>query len=198
MSNWFYSRAGSRLGPYTDVEMRNLARSGQILADTLCWRREFGADWKPFSQTELSTPSYIDSNQPPPLPVALVSNEYAWLYAAIPLIGAVIERIVVQNSGIADIPVAAYWIAYPIAYGMLAALDSRTIARAGHAKVPNPWWFLLAPAYLLGPSARARAPADLLMGLGLGLHSGRCHQRARPAAGLPEPVLGHWPPTMRQ
>jgi hypothetical protein len=63
----------------------------------------------------------------------------------------IIEEVIVQSSAKPDESAIYLWLPYLIAYGVLAWLDSRMIARSGNlprGKVLNAWWFLLAPVYL--------------------------------------------------
>ncbi len=149
VTDWFYAHNGVRSGPFPADEMRRLAQVGTITDDTLCWCNKFGTEWKPCSQTELYISPSVDQALPPPLPVTQIRNVYAWIYAFVPLIGAVIEEAFAQNG--AAFGPTYLWIPYVISYGVLAGLDSRMIARSGNlpkGRLPNVWWFILAPVYL--------------------------------------------------
>jgi len=153
-------------GPFPADEMRRLALVGDISDDTLCWCSQFGDEWKPFSETELYVRPPTDPTLPPPLPADQISNRYAWIYAFVPLVGAPIQEAVTQNSTEPDAIYPWLWFPYVIAYGVLAGLDSRMIARSGnHPKgnLPNAWWFLFAHVTL--NSARR------IFGLGLSVSS---------------------------
>jgi hypothetical protein len=58
--SWYYDAGGSQSGPHSNGEMAQLARSGRLRADTLCWTADFGDTWRPISQTAFSS-------GPPPL-----------------------------------------------------------------------------------------------------------------------------------
>ena len=64
---WFYESSGERRGPVTAMELLDLHRRGEILADSLVWRDGF-ADWIPFASSGLA-PSSPASAGPPPMPM---------------------------------------------------------------------------------------------------------------------------------
>jgi hypothetical protein len=73
----------------------------------------------------------------------------AYLFAIIPLLGAIVEAFVSGNSTNSDKFGAFHFIwAYFVAYAVVAWMDSKVIRRSGHHAIPPTRWFWLAPAYL--------------------------------------------------
>jgi len=149
VSDWYYSSGAERSGPVAEEEMQRLAQTGAIRADTLCWRSEFGSEWRPFAKTDLFTAPAIDASMPPPLPPSHISNVYAWLFAFVPLVGAIVET-ALDQAGV-NVPPPAMLLSYAVAYLVLVSLDSAAIKRSGNPDVnhaPSALWFLIAPVYL--------------------------------------------------
>ena len=46
---WYYANGNERLGPISDADMAELARSGKISPETLVWRQGF-TDWQPWGE----------------------------------------------------------------------------------------------------------------------------------------------------
>lgn len=148
MAEWYYTALGACVGPKTEEEMRRLIEVGKVPPTALCWTAEFGLNWKSVSETNLAQPVGPESG-PPALPPRAVNNLYAWLFAAVPLIGAIIDIVVVQNSRDPNRvhPMLFVWV-YLIAYAVFAGLDTDAIRRSGNRAPPRLLWFILAPAYL--------------------------------------------------
>lgn len=47
--SWFYSKNGTQLGPVSEQELSDKARSGEVSASDLVWK-EGMSDWKPLAQ----------------------------------------------------------------------------------------------------------------------------------------------------
>ncbi|PWU08374.1 MAG: RDD family protein [Verrucomicrobia bacterium] len=54
--NWYYVKAGQQAGPVEEAQLDELARSGQILSETLVWSE--GMDnWKPYGEVRSPAPT---------------------------------------------------------------------------------------------------------------------------------------------
>ena len=66
MSEWYYSKGGGRLGPYSDDDMRRFAAAGEFDADSLFWNPTFGQTWKRLTETPfVSAPGTSTTPKPP-------------------------------------------------------------------------------------------------------------------------------------
>ena len=53
---WYYAVNGTQAGPVDADTMRRKRAAGEIADETFCWEPSFGADWRPFRDTELAAP----------------------------------------------------------------------------------------------------------------------------------------------
>jgi len=148
MADWYYAAHGARVGPKSEDEMRRLVEGGIVPSTALCWTSEFGSDWKSISETNLDQSARTESG-PPALPPQAVNNVYAWLFAAVPLIGAIIELVglrYVRDANLINAP-SFFWV-YWIAYAVFAGLDTNAIRGSGNRAPASLVWCLLPPVYL--------------------------------------------------
>ncbi|KAA6167178.1 DUF4339 domain-containing protein [Pseudomonas veronii] len=139
---WFYDDGGSRVGPFTESDIKELLKVSKIRHGTLVWRT--GMDtWAPIETTELKAEVTI---LPPPLNKDSISNHWAWLLALSPLLGFVDLGI---NTSVGVIIGLVVVIA-------LCGLDSRKFHQAGH-NPPSIWWCFIPPVYLYIRSSRLKA-----------------------------------------
>lgn len=77
MSEWYYENKGERVGPVSADDVKNLHLNGVLQSASLVWTKEFGATWKPLSETgliELAPAGQVEAEPaaqpegPPPLP----------------------------------------------------------------------------------------------------------------------------------
>jgi hypothetical protein len=135
MTEWFYSRKGTRSGPHEAADMTKFAAEDLVDDDTLCWTTGYGTEWKPFSQTELHIALPSNPNEPPPLPPGQINNFYAYMFAVVPLIGSIVEVAVAQSRGLEETPTPSIFLLYGFAYLVLASLGMRAINRSGNEPV---------------------------------------------------------------
>lgn len=114
--------------------MRRTNEVKGLAPTALCWTQEFGPNWKPISETNLP---WTESG-PPPLPPHAVDNRYAWLFAAVPLMGAIAEVAVLELSWDPNkVRAPHYFWAYYVAYSIFIILDHRQIRRSGNSPPPQ-------------------------------------------------------------
>ena len=129
VSEWFYEKNGQRLGPYSAEAMQDYYNCGELNLDTLVWRDSSGAKWRPLSSTDLVQ---IGVSEPPPLPPSSIHSVYAWLFALVPIFGAIIVRLLESNVGAIDFTVLI--LSYSVAYVIFAVFDERQIRNSGRRK----------------------------------------------------------------
>lgn len=137
--NWYYAEKGEKVGPLNLGELKNLIEIGKVEKETTVWDGE--GDWKPAYKTALSEFLKGPANVPPPLAGADVYNGYVWTVAAIPVIGSILELMLIGILG------GAATFLYLIPNVVLCILDEKKLKGAGH-KAPSSWWCLLIPVYL--------------------------------------------------
>ena len=152
VDEWFFAKKGTRSGPHSIEQMRELASSDVVSLDTPCWHRSFGTEWKTFSESGLASAVAPDTG-PPPLPMTHVSKGWAYTITLVPLVGAIIETVVATNGG--DQGSASFTtLIYFLAQSLLIVADAKALDRAGHRTVgsvgrrPSTWWLLFVPVHL--------------------------------------------------
>jgi len=143
---WYYTLNGTRIGPIDAHTMRSQRAAGAITDDTFCWRQGFGADWRPYRNTELFA---APESQPASIPLqgARLNDLYAWLFVISPvafyLLSLAVGGATSGNSGInTGLSIGVY--------AGLRAADKAEILKSGRtpAQVPGFGWVLLSPGYL--------------------------------------------------
>jgi GYF domain 2 len=151
-SDWYYERQGKRIGPVAVEVIRKQLQGGEISLDTLVWNRALGPEWQPLR----TTPILLEDSGPPPFPTIHVSNFFAWTLAFVPIIGAILEKVIVEathGSPPRGAVIPATWITYSI----LALIDEKKIENSRRNLSQDRlvvWAILFIPAYLF---LRARA-----------------------------------------
>lgn len=138
---WFYDDGGSRKGPLSDGEMKDLVRANKIGYGTSVWRNGL-ADWMPCEQSELKETL---ASVPPPLKRGAILDFWLWLLAISPLGWLLIDTT----------EVSGWFVLGWIVNITLCALDARQIKAAGYP-APIMWWSLLIPGYLFKRSRLVR------------------------------------------
>jgi len=147
---WFYEAKGTRHGPISLTDLRQLLRSGSIDESTLVWRPEFGSSWK--AAAEAAVPE-VGPGLPPALPAIAVTDFYMWLLALTPAIGTYIEQYLRSASPHFRPSEAAVFGVYFLANSVIAEADALAIKKSGRTERNPGFWFWLVPAYII---ARAR------------------------------------------
>ena len=141
---WYFESGGARKGPIDFAEIQLRYQNGTIPPEGRVWHRSFGQEWKKAVDASLSK----DHDDPPPLPSELVGNGFAWFLAAVPLLGAFVEKIASDQGLI--VPTFAATIGYILVNYTISSLDSKKIKAAGR----NPdginisiWGTIIVPVY---------------------------------------------------
>jgi len=160
--DWFYEVKGTRKGPVIRQRLRELFDRADISLETLVWTKSFGGNWRRLADTDIAN----GRETPPPLPASKIGDGLVWLYATIPIIGALFEKLFQTNALLRQLfrtddfltPYIILVFCYASIYSFLAMIDTRNIKKSG--RKPN-WDFVylqiigwLAPVYLY---QRARA-----------------------------------------
>ena len=77
---WYYEDKGSRKGPVSEREIRQLIESGNVSYDNYLWREGYKG-WTRVTDTELS--HHLNKVSPPPLLGAKVNNTFVWILATV-------------------------------------------------------------------------------------------------------------------
>lgn len=120
---WFYETKGERKGKFSEATIAKLVKSKKINYDTLVWKEEFN-DWLPINQTELK--KYF--NEPPPLSGEAVNNTYVWILAFAPILGIVLQILLVLSIGGSFY---SYWFVTIILNIVLCIADEKKLMKAG-------------------------------------------------------------------
>jgi hypothetical protein len=142
---WFYDDSGSRVGPVTVYDLKELLKVHKIGHGTLVWRTGM-TDWIAVESSELNIEL---ATTPPPLSRDRVSDLWAWLLAISPVVWLVID------SSMLSVGIVVVWLA-TIA---LCALDISKLRQAGY-KAPTIWWSFFSifiPGYLYFRSKRLKS-----------------------------------------
>lgn len=99
--DWFIEKSGRRLGPLKRADLAKLNSNGEIDRRTMVWTEAFKDGWKPLEDTDLINLS-PELTQPPPLPLAAIRNEWAYLLATFPAWGTVL--LVMLLAGLVQSP----------------------------------------------------------------------------------------------
>jgi hypothetical protein len=118
-SEWYYEQQGKRIGPVADEVIKKQLEWENISADSLVWNRKLGADWRP-----LRTVDSLWGGTPPPLPATHINDSFAWIIAFIPVIGAIIEKLIEQASG-EPLTGMSLLLPYWIANSVIALIDAK-------------------------------------------------------------------------
>lgn len=145
---WFYEAGGTRVGPVSDEEMKNLVRANTVGFGTAVWRQGF-ADWVRCEQSELKEQM---TATPPPLKKEALSDVWLWLLTLVPLQAIVAEPILYIQPRLLSLLMASILFTSII----FCALDIREVRRAGY-KAPSIWWLVFTPIYLFKRSRAVKA-----------------------------------------
>lgn len=133
-ATWYYSKNGTRNGPFTIDQMKGFAASSMIDLETKVWSGS--GDWVSLTETELAA-SVPPLSGPPPLASADVDNRFAWALVGVQIIGALLSLLFNSDMG---------WFALIINV-ILCVIDERRLKAAGYA-APETYWAVLIPVYL--------------------------------------------------
>lgn len=139
---WFYDDGGSRIGPITESDIKELLKARKITHGTLVWKTGMES-WIPIEATELKSELTV---APPPLSKDSVPDLWAWLLAFSPLLGFV--NVSLNTSVAVFIGI--------ILVIILCSLDAQKLRQAGY-QPPSIWWCLIPPVYLYIRSSRLKA-----------------------------------------
>jgi len=138
---WYYESNGKRHGPVGPNKIKELIENNTLNSDTLIWNKEFDG-WKKIIQTEFRN----NFDEPPPLVGHKVDNNFIWLLAFSPIIGLIIELILVENSHIPSYE--ELFLGYMILNACLAAIDDIKLKNAGYKTNNFIWAIFLVPVYI--------------------------------------------------
>ena len=133
-ATWYYSKNGTRNGPFTIDQMKGFAASSVIGLDTKVWAG--AGDWVSLKETELAA-SVPPLSGPPPLASSDVDNRFVWALVGVQIIGALLGLLFDINIG---------WLILIINV-ILCVVDERRLKAAGYA-APETYWAVLIPVYL--------------------------------------------------
>lgn len=162
-TQWHYERAGTRVGPVDEAELRRLLAAGEITRDTLVWSPGVGASFVRLGDTALGALRV----EPPALPASVVGDTLAWELAAAPLGFALVETVVGPTSmPLWGLPVAAFLLCTAI-----SVVDERRVVRSGVAdsSINLGSWTWLVPVYLFQRAWALRKPKFYLWVWGVSL-----------------------------
>jgi hypothetical protein len=140
-SAWYYAEKGKRVGSFTELQMRDLIRSGKISYGTGVWKNGL-TDWIHIENTEFLT--FLQSISSPPLPSNFVNNSIVWGLASVPIVGAIIENIFYP---LFEIPLLSFFI-YFCVNSILCGIDAKRLKAAGHDTDKFSGWIFIVPIYL--------------------------------------------------
>lgn len=133
-ATWYYSKNGTRNGPFTIDQMKGFAASSVIGLDTKVWAG--AGDWVSLKETELAA-SVPPLSGPPPLASSDVDNRFVWALVGVQIIGALLGLLFDINIG---------WLILIINV-ILCVVDERRLKAAGY-DAPETYWAVLIPVYL--------------------------------------------------
>lgn len=156
---WYYEDKGSRKGPVSEREIRQLIESGNVSYDNYLWREGYKG-WTRVTDTELS--HHLNKVSPPPLLGAKVNNTFVWILAFAPVLGTFLQAfcasIVYYHGNVPfyvphDLYVQnnlyKYWYITVILNILLCFLDARQLKKAGHDTSRFMGWIIfLIPVYI--------------------------------------------------
>lgn len=131
--------------------MAELIQNGILDARSLVWTAGL-TDWKELSLTVLS--SGLDRSIPPPLRGREVNNTIIWILAFAPIIGSILEYILViaRHGETLEAAVALaesrYWAVTLCLNILLCWLDERQLKKAGWNTGKFRGWLWLVPVYI--------------------------------------------------
>jgi predicted Zn finger-like uncharacterized protein len=155
-TEWFYILDGQRVGPVSESELKTLIGQSKLNSKSIIWKKGF-SDWLPIST---ALPELLFSDTPPAVPMEAVNNLYAWEFALVPIIGAIIGLIELNVVGNMDKYPFPFF-AFLASFGMnafLAYRDEKELKKAGHSfesglKVAA---VILVPVYLFFRASRLK------------------------------------------
>lgn len=147
---WFYEKGGKRIGPVSEAAIVDELTKENINDSTLVWKKGFD-DWTELKKTELQRLLSFNKNEnePPPLKGSKINNTAIWLLAFAPIIGFIIETILVYETADSSnsIDPNRFWWITLLANISLGLWDDRKLKNAG-LKTVSSFWTLLVPVYL--------------------------------------------------
>lgn len=138
---WFYESKGKRIGPVSYEIIKSLVVNNEINSDSLIWKKGFN-DWKKVKETEFKDLIEL----PPPLKGDKVNNSIIWILAFAPLIGFLIEVLLLENGY--NFGENGPWWLYLILNSGFAILDDSKLKNAGYTTNNLVWAIFLIPVYL--------------------------------------------------
>lgn len=148
---WYYEAKGTRHGPVSLSDLRQLLKAGSIDDATLVWQPDFGPSWRTAAEAAVSgsTPGV-----PPALPARAVTDFYMWLIALTPIVGTYTEQYLRSTNPLFRPSEAVVFGVYFLVNSVLAETDASAIRKSGRSERNPGFWFWLVPAYIV---ARARS-----------------------------------------
>lgn len=133
-ATWYYSKNGTRSGPFTIDQMKGFAASGVIGLETKVWTGS--GDWVSLKDTELAA-NVAPLSGPPPLASSEVDNRFVWGLVGIQILGILMALTFDFSIG---------WLVVLANIGLSVA-DERRLKAAGYA-APETYWAIVVPVYL--------------------------------------------------
>lgn len=150
MPDWFYYDGVTRSGPFSEDDMRGMARSGDLTPETLCWTAAFGELWRPFRETAFYTdhPSSVAAGWPR----SRVNDVYVWIIAVSP-VAVLALQIAVGALGVVSAATVGQLITIITGAVVIycVIVDTKQLDRLGRrngVRRPSAWWALFSPVYL--------------------------------------------------
>ncbi len=137
---WYYVSNGQQVGPIPESELLRLYYCGGISVHTKVWKSGMG-DWVEFKDV-----NFLSMNSPPPLVGDDINNTLVWILAFMPILGTVLEYIIVGALGIYTTSIWVITVAFNI---MLCMSDEMMLRKAGYSNVNRiVWTVFIIPIYL--------------------------------------------------
>jgi lipoprotein signal peptidase len=118
MESWSYKQNDVIEGPVDKDQLKALYDAGEITAKTLVWSAAVGGGWRPYGALVDLRPAGALSR----IPLA-VKKLWPWFVFGTPLIGGVIDVVLMRSTGNAFVESNAWWLSHtPIAVSLLAII----------------------------------------------------------------------------
>lgn len=148
MTAWHYTANTMSYGPYGFEEMRSLFSNGTITSDTMVWDGE--TEWR-----RLADEPRLKGISMAVAPSSSINDVWAWLMAAVPIFGFVIESVLLSDAGF-EPSFLMRLAAYIGVYVFLGYLDSKSLEESG--REGDVTTSVLVPVYLYKRSRRLEKP----------------------------------------
>lgn len=158
---WYYEKEGTRVGPYSEEDIKEGIQLGQINRSTLLWGKGL-QQWEKIEDTQFK--EQLNSEIPPLGTTNIINNIYIVLLSVSPILGIFIEAIFIlfTKHPSVQLGTASEWQMYFSSITFIISLiffaqnifyskmDMKVLEKAGYKinKIIILWVLIFIPAYL--------------------------------------------------